>query len=232
MPAAWEKQMRVGVGIAMSHEGPPLNSKHLMEMHMPKPHGVIFSRRYGVDMARNAIVENALEKEATHIIWLDEDVFPPIDGIMKLLRHGDDSIVSGIYYAKKEGEVKSPAAWGLNKDTQYCEIVDPKIYEDGVGDDGKERRFTSEVDAVGFGFCMTPVKLFDEIERPWFYFEMQRDSHIPAKEGKLKVSEDFYICRAAKEKGWKVMVDWSIRCDHLTWAFISGKDGSMEIARI
>ncbi len=232
MPAAWEKQTRIGVGIAMSHEGPPLNAKHMFEMHMPRPHGIVFSRRYGVDMARNAIVENALAHKATHIIWLDEDVFPPLDGIMRLMRHGDDKIVSGVYYGKKEGKKKFPAAWGLNEDKQYCEIIDPEIYEDGVGEDGKEKISISEVDAVGFGFCMTPVKLFSLIEQPWFYFEMQRDSYLPTKEGKLRVSEDFYLCRAARKIGWKIIVDWSIRCDHLTYAFISGRDGSMEIARI
>jgi len=230
-PAAWEKQIRVGIGMAMSHEGPPLNAKHLVQMHMPQPHGIVWSLRYGVDMARNHIVEDAIEHGATHIVWLDEDVFPPIDGIMRLLRHHDrKAIVSGVYYAKQPGE-KHMAAWGLNEEGKYCVIEDPKIYEDG-DDNGMPQVNIAEVDAVGFGFCMTPVKLFEELEQPWFWYEMQRDGHKPEEKGRERTSEDFWLCRRAKEKDWKVLLDLSIRCDHLTWAFLSGKDGSMEIARI
>lgn len=230
--AAWERQLRVGIGIAMGHAGPPLNAKHLLQMHMPKPHGIVFNQAYGIDMARNNIVIDALNHDATHIVWLDEDVFPPLDGIMRLLRHEyEKTIISGVYYDKKDGE-KFPAAWRIDKTGNYCCIIDPKIYEDGVKEDGAAQVHLAEVDAIGLGFCMTPVKLFEELERPWFWYELARDAHKPKVEGKIRTSEDFYLCKKAQEKGWKVMLDLSIRCDHLTWAFISGKDGSMEIARI
>lgn len=229
---AWEKQLKVGIGIAMSHSGPPLNGKHLLEMHMPAKRGIVFNQAYGVDMARNNIVIEAINHGATHIVWLDEDVFPPLDGVTRLLRHHDRrAIVSGIYYDKKKG-IKRPAAWIRDAEGSYNFVIDPGIYEDGKGEDGKDLVQIAEVDAVGFGFCMTPVKLFEELERPWFWYEMQRDAHKPEVKGELRTSEDFYLCKSAKKIGYEVLVDLSIRCDHLTNAFISGRDGSMEIARI
>ena len=234
MLGAWESQLKVGIGIALGHSGPPLNSKHLIQMQMPQPHGIVFNQAYGVDMARNNIVIDALNHGATHIIWLDEDVFPPLDGIMRLLRHYDrKAVVSGVYYDKKKGE-KNPAAWRIDDKGEYCFIEDPKIYEDGADEDGKPLVHIAEVNAIGFGFCMTPVKLFDELERPWFWYGLTRDAHLPEDSEKAKylMSEDFYLCKRAQEKGWDILLDLSIRCDHLSWAFISGKDGSMEIARI
>lgn len=231
--AAWEQQIKVGVGIALSHPGPALNAHHLFEMEMPKPYGLVFNRAYGVDMARNNIVIDAINHDATHIVWLDEDVFPPKDGIMRLLRHNHEkTIISGIYYDKKPG-VKNPAAWKKDKEGNYCVVIDPKIYEDGVNEDGTQRVFLSDVDAIGMGFCVTPVELFKKLERPWFWYGLSRDGHLDKNDKRAKVmSEDFYLCNRAYEIGWKVMVDWSIRCDHLTYAFINGKDGSMEIARV
>ena len=230
---AWEQQLKVGIGIAMGHSGPPLNAKHLFEMQMPKPHGIVFNQAYGVDMARNNIVVDAMNHGATHIVWLDEDVFPPFDGVMRLLRHHDrKAIVSGVYYDKKKG-IKQPAAWIRDEKGEYNFVIDPEIYEDAKAEDGTVKVQIAEVDSVGFGFCMTPVKLFEELERPWFWYELAREAHRPKEEGEeLRTSEDFFLCRNAKKIGYKVMVDLSIRCDHLTWAFISGKDGSMEIARI
>ena len=228
---SWEKQLKVGVGIALSHTGTAKNSHHLFQMQFPKPYGLIFNRAYGVDMARNNIVLSAMNRGATHIIWLDEDVFPPLDGIMRLLRHYDKrAIVSGIYYNKKEG-LKQPAAWIRDGTGGYNFVIDPEIYEDKVVD-GETKIQIAEVDSVGMGFCMTPVKLFEELERPWFWYELAREAHRPKEEGNLRTSEDFYLCKNAKKIGYEVWVDLSIRCDHLTEAFISGKDGSMEIARI
>jgi hypothetical protein len=54
-----------------------------------------------VDRARNAIVTQALQLDATHLFWLDQDVVVPPDAVMRLLAHGEP-VAAGIYRRRSE----------------------------------------------------------------------------------------------------------------------------------
>lgn len=64
-----------------------------------------------------------------------------------------------------------------------------------------------EVDAVGAGCLLVKRSVFDSLEKPWFK--------------KTELTEDFYFCRKARERGFKIYLDSTVKCGHLTEVVIN-----------
>lgn len=169
---------------------------------LPSDCAILAQCHYGVDMARNNIVELAIKGGVDRILWLDSDVCPQPDAIMKLL-NSPEPFISGVYYAKRDFDENKICAWAYEEENgAYVTIVDEH-------DDSKVI-----VDAVGFGLVATDVDLFKKLKPPWFKYE----SETYDKDGKKQkgVSEDFYFCRrAVNELGIHPVLDYGSRGSHL-----------------
>jgi len=157
-----------------------------------------------VDRARNRLVEQMLHHplDPTHIFFLDADIVPPSDALMKLLRHRLP-IVSGMY--RKRLPPYEPMAF-----LRRGKALRP------ISAKGARLR---KVDVVGAGCLLIRREVFEKMPSPWFASEWRSEGHL---------SEDFSFCEKAKKFGHKIMVDVSVRPLHLESMGVgTGRDGKV-----
>lgn len=134
-----------------------------------------------------------LIKEATHIFYMDDDMTFPKDALMQLLAD-DVPIVSGMYVKR------FPPFWPvpMRRVTKqgYTSVLE---YCDGL----------QEVDVVGGGCLLIKREVLEAITYPWF------DYLSPKHRGK-PVTEDVPFCEKVKAAGIPILVDFDVKCGHLT----------------
>jgi hypothetical protein len=159
----------------------------IASLEFPEKPFFISSSSPNLAMARNMLVQVALDKGVDKILFIDLDTIPPKDGVMKLLSH-NLPIVGGVYWSKRG----CLCAWKDGKPLQ------PK-------DSGLE-----EVDNMGIGFCLIDASVFRKMSPPWF----QWDKHGLCEDGT-------FFSRARTELGIKAYVDHSVKCLHVSKAYIT-----------
>ena len=157
-------------------------------------YSVLYVEGADVAYARNLLTERAMGV-ADYIMFLDDDVLPPMNTITKLLAH-DKDIVSGLYFSRQEPHF--PQIYLKNKeDSQRYDCVE-----------NYEKDKLIEIDACGAGCMLIKSEVFKKIKKPYFWY-------IPAGEDTLRKGEDIYFCEKAKEAGYQIYADTSIICKHL-----------------
>lgn len=163
---------------------------------------VYFSKVPSLSVARDTLVNQALQNDCDYIFFLDSDhVFEspedPNDAL-NLLYHcmnkskdtKDAKIVSGLYRAKQKSGF-SYAMW-------------MKIHDKGFTPIQQWTGNWLEVDVAGLGCCLLDTEIFRDIPKPWFYWETQND-----------ISEDFYFYQLAKKYGYSTHVFTDVKLSHL-----------------
>ena len=147
-----------------------------------------------IDAVRNDIVEKAFISECTHIWMTDTDQVYPQDTLMKLLEHDKDIVAAKVH----------------RRYPPYDPILLRGTLDNfnSVPDDEWLDKQLVEVDATGFGSVMIDMTVFEKIKRPWFRFNLY--------DYKDPVGEDVGFYMKAREAGFKVFVDCSIKIGHLT----------------
>jgi hypothetical protein len=132
------------------------------------------------------------------IMWIDSDmIFKPQD-FVKLLSH-DVDIVSGL--CKRD-----PKSYAVTKmvDKPFAQI--PGLVDSDITSD---KLF--EVKAVGAAFLLVKRGVFETIKRPWFL-----TTTVAHSSGAVDmVSEDVYFSIRAREAGFKIWVDPTVKITHL-----------------
>lgn len=156
-----------------------------------------------IDGLRNHIVEQALLAGASHLIFMDMDQTYPVDTITKLLSH------------------KLPVV-GCLVHRRYPPF-DPLLYRGDIGTyeliENYEKGDLIEVDATGTGCLMFDMEVFRNMPAPWFRFRLTADN--------LPIGEDFGFCSDLRKAGYKIFVDTSIQCGHLSTMEIT--DGTYQL---
>ena len=147
-------------------------------------------------MTRTFLEDTSFER----LLFIDSDIQFSPDDVAKLWNL-DSDIAVGAYRNKKAGQVKG--AWVGDKLIPLEELKGP-----------------TEVSYAGTGFMMIKRHVFDklkEIHPEWSHQEtegrlfaffqdpIEDDTHL---------SEDYFLCRRAREAGFKVMIDPSINLIH------------------
>ena len=146
-----------------------------------------------VDVNRNQIIKRA--GDATHLMFIDNDMQFPEDGIMRLLKH-DKDIIGGNYNVRLD-----PTSETFSGSTVKMLV------------DGKSVSMTKlptklfKCYAVATGFMLIKMEIFKKLKEPYF------DAWID-KTG-LHYTEDIDFCRKAGEKGFEVWCDPSIPIKHI-----------------
>lgn len=184
----------------------------LINLQKPPRTQIRFSDTLGIQKARRELVEFALKWRADYLFFLDDDVIPPKDSLIKLLKHNED-IVAG-WYPGKRFPIE-PAVW-----------VDSLLEEERAPSIPLVFDMLVPVEIMGLGSCLINVDVFREIEPPYFYYSMNKDELCPlydelseeqreeAHMDDRGTSEDFWWCRKVRDNGYEVLVDPNIGCIH------------------
>jgi len=143
--------------------------------------------------ARNSCVYEMLQGDYTHLLFFDSDMAFPENTLQKLLDH-DKDIVGGFYVRKREEF--APTVFKLG------ERPEGKFVTEWIND-------FKEVEAIGTGCLLIKREVFENIECPWFEYKWNG-----SPDGKM-ITEDLVFCEKAKEAGYKIYCDGTIKCGHV-----------------
>ena len=142
---------------------------------------------------RNAICNYFLKKtKHTHLLFIDSDTVPaynPLD----MVKH-DVDVVGGVY-----------PAWNINRFYWLAMEEHPDGSFKTVAVD--QRKGLKEVDGLGAGCMLIKRKVIKALKAPF------KDK--TREDGTRSIGHDYYFCKRAKEKGFKVYADWDVLCDHV-----------------
>lgn len=148
----------------------------------------MFSTEMCCDIAagRNRLAKLAKEAKATHLLFVDYDMYFPPEAISKLLKEDKDII--GAAYNKRAEPISSTAV----------PIEEPapndKLYK---------------CQTIGAGLMLIKMSVFDTLKSPWFLFGYDED-------GSMRYGEDTYFCQHAINKaGLDVWADPTIGVKHI-----------------
>ena len=142
--------------------------------------------------SRNKLKEYFLKNDYDYLLSLEQDVVSPKDVIERLMKHGKD-ICSGLYFKEKDNELIPimyvPYKNEFAKLLKFEEIPENELIE---------------VITSGLGCVLIKRKVLENVE---FRYEKNKEPW-----------DDVWFCEDARQKGFKVYVDTSVRCKH----FIKG----------
>ena len=115
-----------------------------------------YSMRQGGDIvsARTFCVQDAIEKKATHILFIDSDMNFPADTLEKLLAHDKD--ITTVEYNRRQLPL-SPIVAPLEEKSET------ELYKARV---------------IGGGCLLIKLSVFDKIAKPWFVFGRGKDGMV------------------------------------------------------
>ena len=143
--------------------------------------------------ARNSCVHEMLQGDWTHLFFMDSDMVFPKGTLKKLLKH-DKDIVGGFYVIKRNDFHPTVFALGQRPGGKYL--------TEWVND-------FREVEAIATGCLLIKREVLEKIPAPWFEYVWDEEA-----KGKM-VTEDIIFCEKAKDIGYKVYCDGTIKCGHV-----------------
>lgn len=163
------------------------------QLQLPPGTTVIFTHGQSPARNRNMMIRQALDMDATHIFFVDDDVICPPDTLMKLLAH-DKDIVTGLY---------------LMRNYPHKPIIFDKANPDGTclwhylkpGESG-----LVEIVAAGLGACLIKTDVFRKMEEPWIRLgELEKDHWC----------DDIGFFRRVREADIKMYCDLDVPVGHI-----------------
>jgi GT2 family glycosyltransferase len=157
-----------------------------------------------VHMNRIDVVKHALAIEAEYILFVDTDMTFPSDALNKLLALNKD--IASVTYNFRRQPLCSVVKLLEEYDEDYQDV-----------EIGTEQPIPLEkiknpfrVGAAGTGFMLIKTEVFKNLPHPWFFFDFEDESI-----GKPPIGEDIWFCNKAREKGYEIWVDPSIKVGHI-----------------
>jgi len=174
----------------------PDTFKSLWDLQVPEGYKLEFQYFYGYNISqiRNLIAEWA--KRYDYLLSVDSDIVLPKDTLTKMLA-ADKDIISGLYIQRKPGqqilEVYMSTRGGGCANIPYSKL---------------ENLGLVEIEACGMGAALIKGEVFRKMTYPHFFYK-------EALTMQETVSEDVFFCKKAKETGFTVWCDPTIKCDHI-----------------
>lgn len=189
---------RQSVVIAVPVRGDYVHRKHHASMVMlQKSIGFQYvdCARFIIDEARNKLVEYALEQNATHVLFIDDDMIFPPEAAIQLLNH-DVDIVTGLAFRRKAPY--HPCIFRTDgKDIYAIESINKGLVP---------------IDCCGSAFILIKTEVFKRMPKPWYVYA-DKSFGIYADQGGL--GEDMSFTLKAKNLGFDVMCDTDLIITHL-----------------
>lgn len=173
----------------------PETFKSIFDLRVPDGYELDFQYFYGyqIDQIRNLIASWGVHY--TYLFCVDSDIVLPKDALVKMVGANRD-IVSGLYIQripdKQILEIYVDAPFGVTN-ANFEDVKDAGLIQ---------------VAACGMGCCLINSDVLRKMEYPHFVYK-SAISHAHT------FSEDIYFCCKAREQGFTVWADTSIRCEHI-----------------
>lgn len=137
-----------------------------------------------------------------YIMWIDSDIVFTPKQFQKLVDHNKD-IISGVYMMDDGKHFATCKDW----DEEY--FKEHGQFKFLTLNDIEEKEVLLEVSYSGMGFMLIKKGIFESMEYPWF-------KPIEKKIGNMVdfTMEDVAFCLKAKEKGFKIYIDSTVRVGH------------------
>jgi len=136
--------------------------------------------------AYNDAMRTALQDGADLVLTVEDDTFPPPDAFARLRAHMNGRTIAGAWYPKR---------------TEVQEGV-PIIVKDGKRQSLEADGGVHECYTLPMGCTLFPAEAFLKLAQPWFV----TTEHL---------SQDSFFSQLAREAGYKLLCDTSIRCKHI-----------------
>jgi len=163
---------------------------------LEKPENTFSTRAHGQSPARNRnlIIQEAIDKECTHVLLIDDDIIVKSDLLIQLLEH-DVDIVSAL--ALMRNYPHPPLAFTSADEMGKCLFTVLPKNESGL----------IEVVATGLGCILIKTSIFDKLERPWIRLgELESDEWC----------DDIGFFKRVREAGIKIYCDLDAQVGHVT----------------
>ncbi len=151
-----------------------------------------------IDRMRNVAAETALEIEASHLLFIDDDVIipQPFDFLDKLLACKSDIACGDVLI---RGYPFNHMLFRYNKEKNGLNQM-PRL---------PKKLGQIKVDAVGFSLCLIKTELLSKMNKPYFITGVSN-------------TEDIYFCINARDQfpETTIVCDTSIQCGHILWSEI------------
>lgn len=155
-----------------------------------------------VDVARNYLIEQALESGAKYLLFIGEDTVVPYDAFKKLMRTAEqnpDSVVTGVYY------IKCSDAMIMVREGNWITI--PNV------DPGQ----VIEAWQTGMDIMLIPIEILRQMkeedpELPFCCIGTNINDEIPF------IGEDNFFVHRLHKRGTKLLVDTDVQCLHMDLA--------------
>jgi len=169
---------------------------------MDKPVDTVTVSPHGQSPAagRNMAIKLALDNDATHVLFIDDDTIVPKDLFTKLVAH-DVDMVSGVYCMRNSPH--KPILFDEANDKGHCLHYN---VEDGKGEG------LVEIVAAGLGACLIKTEVFKRMEPPWITLgELDPENWC----------DDISFFKRARAAGFKLFADLSVRSGHMATVIIT-----------
>lgn len=166
---------------------------HFLALQKPAGHLTITVHGQSPAKSRNIIIEQAIANECTHIFFMDDDMTPPSDTLIKLLAH-DKDIVTGLYLLRTFPHF--PALFDEAYDNGKCRFM---FLNNGM---------SGLVEAVncGLGCVLISTEVFKKMETPWVRLgEIEKDGWC----------DDVGFFNRVREAGFKIYCDLDCPVGHI-----------------
>lgn len=134
---------------------------------------------------RHRLVRFAQRENATHILFLDDDMIMPMDTLYRLLEH------------------KKPIV-GVNGTTRQFPVF-PCAVKGGKRYSSKGKTGIEKVDHCGLAITLIDMRVFDSAPLPWFIFAYDPRNDSPGCD--TYMSEDVYFYHQARKAGFDCWID-------------------------
>jgi len=142
----------------------------------------------------NKLVEEAKKVDATHLMSIDADMIFPADGLERLLGADKDIVGANYRFRGVLADQDTPASViKFEGKDGYRNVLEPDFPKE-----------LFECGAVGLGFTLIKMSVFDKLKKPYFYI----------KEDPLPSTEDIVFCQDARKAGIKIFCDPTIKMGH------------------
>lgn len=148
-----------------------------------------------LDNARNWAVKDFLESYNDYLLFIDDDIIPPSNALLELLRADKDIIAPLCFTVKRDDNgflFPMPVAHRYNDNHEYRPYIGHGI---------------EETDVITGGMFLVKREVYEKIERP-FYFTYH-------KNGLVEYSEDFVFSQQCQKLGYKLFTHYDLLCKHL-----------------
>ncbi len=163
-----------------------------------------------IHTARNGFVYDAVDLKANYLMFIDADMSFSSKAFNDLIKHGldlDADIIGGLYVSRYD-ETKNV-------------VKKIQIDKEGKGflEDIKEIpdfKKPFKVDAIGTGFMLINMRVFQKLEPPFFYYTNPKSFGLKEVAfPRNELGEDVVFCLTARKAGFTIYCDPTIELGHV-----------------